>query len=344
MDIKKGLRKYSNLNREEYFKKNDELSKDLWPKQDLPTVADIASYMKYGENDNMQKVFDFFDNKEDFDNMINKNQRKYQEDESNGFIRKVMASNNKDIAEAGYFYKLLMSSTDDFVLSDEICNSNGHKIKLDDEFDESKFNFYVKSMYVNEIGDYVRGYYDEFFDKYSQLKGLKEITVRSPMYCEFAKDHKVCSICEGIIPNDVHNIGTFTTLGVTEFATQGALSSMNKGLSLNINEIVQTSGKGITEWDDALSWIQDNLDNLSGGNVQSRFYEVAYLSRIRKDLDNDGKIFISALKSSINHSGNLFGAYIFSSSVNNLTRMLEVGEFEDNSTKLKIAVNGYGDK
>lgn len=346
MELSKGLRKYSGLSREEYFKKNAEIAKDLWFKEELPTIADIANYMEKGDNPRTRQVFDYLGVEDEFHDMVNNKQRKYNEEKSAKFIRKVMASNNKDIAEAGYFYKLLMASTDDFILEQEDCHSHGHKIKIDKDFDEQKYNFYVKSMFVEEAGEFIRGYFDELYDNYPELKGLKEITVYSPLYCEYAKDHKVCPKCEGIIPDGLKNIGTFTTLGITEFATQGALSSMNKGLSLNINEIVQKGGPKSASWEEIIEWIQGYLDHLSGGNVQSRFYDVAYLSRVRRDKDYEDEevYFVSSLKSSINHSGNLFGAFIFTSSTDNLTKMLEAGEFDDNSTKLKIAVNGYGNK
>lgn len=367
MKLEEGLRKYENLPRDEYFKANQELAKDLWGKQMLPTVADIAQYVKEGKNDSVQEVFNFFDNKEDFDKMVMKDNRLYEQTESSKFIAKVMASNNKEISESGYLYKLIMASADDYQITSEDCGGKGKAVDLkatkmiedpEDEsetprtieapmFNETYFEFYLKNMYCEEIGGLIEGHFDEFEERYSEIlnKTNHVITIRTPLTCNLHKDHTVCRKCCGLLPEKLINIGTFTCLCVTEFATQSALSSMNKGVKKNINQMLSIGYGGDDTWDGIEKWIEENLHGLETSPVQSRFYEIVYLSRVRETTNNKGKTypFVTSLKNSINYSPNLFGAFIRSCNDKNFRKMMEVGEFEDTSIKLQIATNNFHD-
>lgn len=347
MELEKGLKKFKDLPRDEYFKKNQELASRLWNEQDLPTVLDIADFVKDGtESKRLKKIFEFLDNKEDFTSMATRDKHLYNQDESSAFIRKVMSANNKEISESGYFYKLLMESADDLVLTQETCNSKGRVYNLKNVgFEESDFNYYVNALYCTEIGGFVDCSYDEFLEMYQ--KELQDcgyqIHVLSPLTCECLKTRGICRRCCGKLPTKTKNVGTFTTLMVTESATQSALSSMNKGRKENINQTLTQRYDGAYNITPIKAWIASVVDDLKNKNVSSRFYELALISRIKFDKTdtNFEYPYISSLKSSIQFSGNLFGSYIFSPTEKNINKMINEGEFEDNSLKLKIALNKF---
>lgn len=334
MQLEKGLAKYHNLDRDEYFEKNQELSSYLWEKEDVPTVFDIADFMCGNENQKMNKIFDFFDNKEEFMKMASRTNAKYNQEESANFIRKVMSANNEDISKAGYFYKLLMASADDFTIQDVDCGSEGVKWNISD-ITENIYNYKIKSMFITELKIFADMNFDEFKIK---CKDLNVIHVRTPLTCKHSKKHGICKVCSGKLPKNTINVGTFTTLMVTEHATQSALSSMNKGLKENINDLLALRYDGPYNWESILPWIESVVDKLENDKVQSRFYEIALLSRVRED---EYGPFVSSLKGSINHSGNPFGAYIFTPNHKNFERIIKERSFDDNSLKLKIAMNDY---
>lgn len=346
MKLKEGLAKYEHLPREEYFKVNQRLADQLWDREVIPTVGDIASFMNGESNQIMKNVFDFFDNEEDFAEMAKHQGEVYDEEESASFIKNVMSSNNTDIATAGFFYKLLMASADDFTIVEKNCKSDGMIWKVS-ELDEETYNYRIRCSWVNELKCIMRCNFEKFLEK---VKGLEEISVRTPLTCNcFPHDeeenakmvHKgrgICKRCAGALPSGTFNIGAFTTLMVTEHATQSALNSMNKGRKENINDMLDSKFKGSYDWGSISHWINGLVEDLKGENVSARFYEIALMSRVR--FDKEGP-FVSSLKSSINRSGNLFGAYIFTPTDHTFRSMLEAGQFEDSSLKLQIAMNQY---
>ena len=338
MKLEKGLQKYENLNRKDYFDKNQELSKDLWEKENIPTVADIAEFMKTDYNEKMQKIFDFFENKDDFEKMANRVNSSYTQEESKKFIKKVQASNNSDISMAGYFYKLLNASADDFRLNenDKDCESSGINFNIDD-LNENIYNYRIKSMFVNELDKFCSMNYKDFIN-FCKNNDINSVNVRTPLTCKHAGGRSICKKCAGLLPLKTKNIGTFSTLMITEFATQNCLSSMNAGVKKNINDIVALRYDGPYCLESIFNWIDDLCNQLENDNVQRRFYEIAFLSRIRKDEDGE---FVASLKGSINYSGNLMGSYIFTPNFKNFEKMFKAGSFEDNSLKLMIAMNKF---
>lgn len=341
MKMDEGLQRYSKLNREEYFEKNQELSEKLWEKQNLPTVYDIAEFILGNENEKMNKIFDFFENKEEFTKMATRTNSKYEQEESSGFIQKVMSANNEDIAKAGYFYKLLMASADDFLLDEGDCKASGLPYIVD-SLTEETYNYRIKSTFIEELADYAELTFQEFMETLNK-EGIKEIHVRTPINCNYIKEfnengHVICKKCAGILPDNTENIGAFTTLMVTEHATQSALSSMNKGIKENINDLIALRYDGPYNIDNIIDWIIDLTEKLKNDKVQSRFYEIALISRIR--FDEEGP-FVSSLKGSINYSSNLFGAYIFTANHKHFEKIIRAKSFNDNSLKLKIAINQY---
>lgn len=336
--ISEGLKKYESLKRGEYFEKNQELGEMIWEKEKIPTVADIADFMNGNENnENMNAIFEFLDNKDGFIKMANRTTHSYSQDESTEHVRNVMASNNQEISHAGYFYKLVMAAADDLIIGDIKCNSEGVKYDVS-TINEDIYDYRIRFMWVNEFKMYMRMSYNEFLQKVTDAE-LSSIHVRTPMTCNChpMSEKRICKRCAGALPQNTNNIGNFSALMVTENATQSALSSMNKGCKENMNDILSLGYSGDYTWEDIKRWANEITDMLQNKNVSARFYEIILISRVRKDLK--GNPFVSTLKGSINHSGNLFGAYIFTPSKKNFEKMVRAGEFEDNSLKAQIAMN-----
>ena len=348
MELDKGLKKFEKLSRKEYFKKNQELSKNLW-KASIPTVADIFDFNSGLENEKISAIFNFFKNEEEFTKISQKIEDIYDQDESSNFIRKVMASNNSDIAEAGYFYKLLMASADDLTLDENIkdCDSNGLEFSINEESKDfiKTFNYKIKFMFIKELNDFCTLNFEDFIN-WSKKNKIKTIHVNTPLTCNCVNDwgnsnRKICQKCAGKLPEGVINIGTFTTLMVTESATQSALSSMNKGRKENINDLLTQSYNGGYNLKEIKEWINSIVENLNISekpNVSSRFYELALMSRIRSD---ESGPYISSLKGSIARSDNIFGSYIFTPNNKNFEKMIKKECFKDESLKLKIAINNF---
>ena len=163
------------------------------------------------ENTKMNKIFDFFDNKEEFIKMTNRTDYKYGQEESTNFIRKVMSSNNEEIAKAGYFYKLLMASADDFTIDKEDCKTNKFDSYECELVEKETYDYKIKSMFVVELNSYCDYEYETFVENIKSLtsKGCKSISVRTPLNCVNAINHKICKKCAGILPEGTKNIGTF---------------------------------------------------------------------------------------------------------------------------------------
>ena len=350
MEASKGLKKYEKLNRKEYFEKNQELAKYLW-QEPIPTVSDICDYIKGKENKVINNIFEFYKNQEEFDSIIKKTENNYDQDESSTFIRKVMASNNSDISEAGYFYKLLMASADDLTIEQtnnckmSDCGSEGVSY-TNEEIDIRTFNYRIKFNFIIELNDFCEFNFEDFLSWMNE-NNIKEIHVRTPLTCNYIQNWKntnkcLCRKCVGKLPQRVKSIGAFTTLMVTESATQAALSSMNKGRKKNINNLLTQPYDGSDKLEEIKTWISSIVSDLNisdNPNVSSRFFEIALLSRIRKDTND--RFFVSGMKPSIKQSDNIFGSYIFTPNMKTFETMINKGEFEDDSLKLKIAINHF---
>lgn len=349
MEASKGLKKFEKLSRKEYFNKNQELAKNLW-QEPIPTVSDICDYIKGKDNKVINNIFEFYNNQEEFDSIIRKTENNYNQDESSTFIRKVMAANNEDISDAGFFYKLLMASADDLSIEqskDEYlsdCGSKGITFYIKD-VSERIFNYRIKYSFIIELNDFCTLNFEDF-NNWVNTSNYNEIHVRTPLTCKnvnkWENSNKcLCRKCVGKLPSRVKSIGTFSTLMVTETATQSALSSMNKGRKKNINTALLQGYDGEYNIDDIKSWISSIVEDLNisdNPNVSARFFEIALLSRIRKDKYG---FYVAGMKSSIMHSDNIFGSYIFTPNMKTFERLVNKGKFEDQSLKLKIALNHF---
>ena len=122
---------------------------------------------------------------------------------------------------------------------------------------------------------------------------------------------------------------------ITEHATQGALDSMNKGTTKSINTLLETiPKKQIKDIDSFKAFAKEIIDTIGNVGVESRFYEVALLSRWR-----DGKLW--GMQASFTKQDDLLGTFIYSPTPNNFRRLLSAGEFEADSTKTKIVFDNF---
>ena len=329
---------YKDLPRNKYIEKNNELASQLWDNEVLPTVADIADFIEGNkDNHNMNSIFNFFDNEDDFIKMATRTTSDYSQEESSAFVQKVMSANISDIADAGYFYKLLMASADDFRISGKDCRSKGTSYNIN-EIDESIYKYRIFNMFVTEMDTYSSMTFSDFMN-WANNHNIEKIHVHNPLSCNYSHNHKLCRKCAGKLPPRTQNIGAFTTLMVTEHVTQSALSSMNKNKGDNINKVLNRPYPGKNNWISIREWISEIVDFLQNDKVQSRFYEIAMLSRIRED--EDGTPGVYNLKTSINYSNNYLGAFYFSPSIKNFKRIIQEGDFNDSSLKVQISINDY---
>lgn len=340
-NIRKG-RDLEELPRDEYIKIYRLLGKEMWESCNIPTVGDIAEVFE-GENEKFNNVTNFFDNKDKVMTYLNKECPKYSQEESSEFIADVISSNTTDISDSGWFYKKLMASCDDVRIISEDCGSKGVKVKVSD-IDEGYYNFRIKFSYVEELDKYVVGPYLEFIE---EVKELDFINVRTPITCKEAPNRKICKKCSGVIKKNKDEsfipryFGLFTTLMITEHATQASLDSMNKGKSKNINHALDESPKSKTmDWEEVVTFVNDIVNNIGDIGVQSRFYEVALISRIHKR-EEEGLFYASSFQHSFHRQEDLLGIFAYSSTWRNFIKMLKKKKFEANSIKSQICFDIY---
>ena len=175
-NLNKALKKWEGIPREEYFLENQRLADSTWERELIPTVADIAEFISGEKNEQMSAIFDFFENENDFHAMAYRQGETYSESESQKFIQSVMSSNNTDISEAGYFYKLLMASADDFIIVENDCGCDGVLWKLD-EITPAVYAYRIKWSWINELKKYARFGFDTFIQE-CKKKSLDHVHVR----------------------------------------------------------------------------------------------------------------------------------------------------------------------
>jgi hypothetical protein len=244
-------------------------------------------------------------------------------------MQSVIAANVTDITESGYFYKKLISSCDDMTIEIDDCGSEGTEMKL--PIDEDTFNYKVRNHWVMELNKYVEDYKD--------IPKRGKIHVRTFLSCNHGIRH-FCKKCAGLYRRSYDteftpkNIGIYSTLMITEHATQASLDSMNKGTAEKVNVTLEQKIPDIKDIIDAKAKIQEIIDNIGNVGVESRFYEVALLSRWR-----DGQF--SALQTSFLRQPDLLGAFIYKPGTTTFTKLLLANSFEANSMKTKIAFDKY---
>lgn len=322
------------MTREEYVKKYHKLGEAMFEHCVIPTVFDFANAFENNDKEAMnkiKKITEYTGNTDDIIKSVNRRNNNYSEAESKKFMQSVIAANVTDITESGYFYKKLISSCDDMIIDCDDCGSEGTEFKF--PIDEATFNYKIRNHWVTELNKYV--------EDYSEIANRKRgsIHVRSFLTCNHGI-RKFCKKCAGLYRRSYDteftpkNIGIYSTLMITEHATQASLDSMNKGTAEKVNVQLEQSIDGVNNIIDAKQKINEIIDQIGDVGVESRFYEIALLSRWR-----DGNFV--ALQSSFLKQPDVFGAFIYKPNKNTFIKLLLAGTFEANSMKTKIAFDKY---
>lgn len=326
------------IDREEYMKEYNEKAANVLSQEKLPGTYDILRYVNENKTSTkLKRVFDFFDDEEEFKELVTRNTLSFSEEESKDFIDTVIAANVTDISKSGSIYKMLMACGDNYRIVGENCGSKGREIQL--PLNEEEFVYNVKNSYCY-LGDDPKDLL--LFDDYEKFciatKGLETMHVRTPMTCKHHTRRGCCPICAGQIPADTQNVGAFATLMITEVATQNALSSMNKGKKSNVNELLTKPANGIKSLKEYYKWADEILDELQGDAVERRFYEIALLGRLFVN-KKDKKVRVSSLMNPA--SNNYLGEFIYKPKEKTYRDMITKENFMDNSLKAQIALNSY---
>lgn len=321
------------MNRKEYFNHYQNLGEAMFEHCTIPTVADFANAFK--DNDpkaieKIEKITAFTGNGDDIKKSVNRRNDNYSEAESRKFMLSVIAANVTDITESGYFYKKLISSCDDMTIEIDDCHSEGTEMKL--PIDEDTFNYKVKNHWIMELNKYIEDYND--------LPKNGTIHVRTFLSCKHGIRH-FCKKCAGLYRRSFDteftpkNIGIYATYMITEHATQASLDSMNKGVAEKVNVTLEQEIPDVNNIDEAKTAIQTIIDNIGNIGVESRFYEIALLSRWRLN-----KMF-APLATSFHKQEDVLGAFIYSPNVASFNKLLLSETFKADSTKTKIAFDKY---
>ena len=323
------------LTREEYFNEYRELGKKMFSTCIIPNVYTfVDAYVNKNQEaiDEIETITSFTGNTSDITNSVNRRNNNYTEEESKKFMKSVIAANVTDITASGFFYKKLISSCDDMTIEIDDCGSEGEEIKL--PVDEDIFNYKIKNRWVVELNKYI--------ESYDELPKRGKIHIRTFLSCKHGERH-FCKKCAGLFRRSYDteftpkNIGVYSTLMITEHATQASLDSMNNGTSEKINVILERPIEDpIKNIDEAKDKIREIIDIIGNVGVESRFYEIALLSRWRNNK-------FSPLITSFLKQEDLFGAFIYRPSISSLVKLIMADEFNAESMKTKIAFDMYDD-
>lgn len=336
-------RDLEDLSRREYIELYNEVGKNMWDYCTTPTVGEIASILEGGKSQLFDDVTNFFGKRESILNRLERVDDDYSEQESRDFMEDTISSNSTDISNSGICYDMLMASTDDIRISKEDCGSQGRNFETKD-IDEEFYNHRIRFSYVEELKDYAKDLYSKFIDRVSEFES---INVRTPLTCNEIEHRKLCKKCAGVIKKtlDKHetpiNFGIFTTLMITEKATQSSLDSMNKGRSENISKILSRRVPARTfTWDEITEHIAKVIEEIGTKAGQARFYEVALVSVFYKNKINN-KYFASSLSGSFYNQGDYLGCFIYKPTLENFKKMLRAKEFEASSIKSQLFFDKY---
>lgn len=330
-----------NTPRSEQIEMFHKLSDSLWMNEDVPTAADLINFDDSTKT-RIEELTDA-DTAETISKQLQTKITQYSNDHSVKFITKVMSANSTDIAEAGVFYKNLMASSDDLLITDA-TDVTPTKMRVEEVIanGEGWYNFNVKGC-TTSIAGIAPTPITMSFEEFSQLNPDIEIAVYSPIndIHRLLTERKLSKICCGNIPNNIKRIGLYSTLMITERATQSALSNMNKDKLNKENFILDHSCNGEYTEKEIVTWVKEITDMLSNSPVSRRFYEIALLSRVRPHETHPDRFIIKTMQTSINHSGNLFGFFLFKHNESTLKKMINAKRFNDNSFKAGVAMDVY---
>ena len=178
---------------------------------------------------------------------------------------------------------------------------------------------------------------------------MESIHIRTFLTCKSDPKHRCfCKKCAGIFKRSKEdsfvprNIGIYSTLMITEHATQASLDSMNKGISEKVNTIIETKldKKDFPDYKAVKNKIEEIIDNIGYVGVQSRYYEIALLSRFY--LDGNGTSYTpSSLQTSMLKQGDKLGAFIYKPTEANFRKLIASKHINANSTKSKVMLDIY---
>ena len=322
------------ISRKAYINEYHNLGKKMFSTCTIPNVYTFAdAYVNKNQEslDKIKTIAEYSGSMSKLKASIEKrNEKSYSEADSKKFMESVISANVTDITQSGHFYKKLMSSADDMTIDIDDCGSEGVEFTM--PIDEDTFNYKIKNHWVMELNKYVENYKD------IPKKGT--IHVRNFLTCNHGLRH-FCKKCAGLYRRSYDTeftpnyIGLYATLMITEHATQSSLDSMNKSGEEKVNNILERNLDNIKDIETAKQTINDIIDEIGGAiGVESRFYEVALLSRWR-----NGRFY--AMKTSFTYQEDKLGTFIYSSSPTNFNNMISKGTFDANSTKTKIAFDAY---
>ena len=345
MNYKTDVEKLNNLNREKYFDVYQALGKKMFSECVTPTVYDFANIDDEKSKEKITQISKYTGNTDDILQSVKKRNALYTEEESNKSISSVIAANITDITESGYFYKKLISSCDDLRIMPSDCKSSGEKISL--PIDEETYNYKIRFRFITEIKSYTETY-KEFV---KATEGLESIHIRTFLTCKADPKHRCfCKKCAGIFKRSKEDnytprdIGVYSTLMITEHATQGALDSMNKGISEKVNTILETKleKKDFPDYKAVKEKIEEIIDRIGYVGVESRYYEIAMLSRFY--LDSNGTSFTpSSLQTSHLKQGDKLSSFIYKPTEKNFKNLISSKRITANSLKSKIMLDIYED-
>lgn len=366
------------LPREKYIEIYKILCDNVWSQCEMPTASDFVDYVNGKDNKIIDKAIETFGD-EKINKSIDKSNKKYSNEESSTFMNKVISANTTDISDAGYFYKKLMASSDDIRIIEDDCGSHGVSFNIN-ALTKEVYDFKIRFSFVEELHEYAKWNYDDFMLILKTRIENEEIVlteddsdepcihVRTPLSCKHANGRKLCKKCSGIIKRNYNeyftptNIGVYSTLMITEHATQASLDSMNKGVEENINKILERNfvtlmendGKSDEEiakvktisnkkytWNEIKNGIRYVIDRIGDQGVQARYYEVALISRVFRSSKINDQYIVTSMQSSISRQKDPLATFIFSRTFNNFIKFLNAGKFESNSIKTKIMMDEY---
>ena len=345
--FEKDLKKLNKINRQKYMQVYNYLGSKMFSTCQIPNVGDLADIVVKQDEDAIKKVTnitDFTGNYDEIKESLDRVSDDYSEEDSNKFMKKVIASNITDITVSGFFYKKLMASCDDMIINHKKsdCGSIGEEYKVKD-ITEDIYNYKVKFLYITEIDTYTETY-EEFKEK---VKDLDIIHIRNFLTCECSENHRTfCKKCAGIYKHS-HTltfipkyIGAFSTLQITEHATQDSLDSMNNGTSESLNVLLEQnmSKEKFENYEDIKKRINQIIDEIGNIGVQARYYQIALLSRFLK---KGNKWKCVSLVSRFNYRDDSLGILIYQPTYKHFKSLLSKKETYATSLKSRIMFDAY---
>lgn len=342
MSYEKLHEELNNLDRASYMKVYQSLGNKMFSDCVIPNAYDLITADEPEAKEKIENISNYTENTEDIMESIHRTTSEYSEKESAKFINSVIASNVTNITESGYFYKKLMSSCDSMKIVEDDCKSGGDKLDL--PISKEIYDYKVKYRYIKELKEYTESY-EDFVAK---TKDRDTVHVRTFLGCKTDPKHRhFCKKCAGLFrrAKDLdftpHYIGEYSTLMITEHATQASLDSMNKGVTEKMNTLLETKlDETYSSYKKVKDTIYEIIDKIGNIGVQSRYYEIALLSRFY--LNDDNKTFTAKpLVTSFTNNDDALGVFIYKPTFNNMIKLLQRTKFTAGSTKSRLFLDNY---